>query len=180
MKKIVSSLFLNILEVNLLQNPSFEIAQSNFKPSLGAMFHVVESTSTIEGNFVGRLVIRTRSYLARTVTKNSFEQSIVDPNTLRKLIKKPDENIVSFSLYSKLESCFFSKDDFEWGAYLWIQFTDGSSMQLEHEFDTSNIQWQGALITACLSKWSKIKEIKVVAHLAAKSCASLWDGFVLV
>ena len=70
--------------------------------------------------------------------------------------------------------------DFEWGVYLLIEFQDGSIMKLMHSFDTSSKEWQGSLMTACLSKWTKLTSVKIVAHMAAKSCVSLWDGFVLV
>jgi hypothetical protein len=172
------------LEINLVKDPSFEIGNHNFKKSIGAFFHIVENRSRIQGNFVGRLAINTRSYLASGVTQSNIKQVISDQNVLNNLMAAKRMNgtkqiILSLSMYSQLESCYFTKDDFQWGASLVIEFHDGTTLKLIHSFDTSNRHWQGSLITACLSKWSQIKSIQIVAQMNAKSCVSLWDGIVL-
>lgn len=145
----------------------------------------MENPSKLEGSFVGRLVISTRSYLAKGVTKSHIKQVINDKNVLDRLISSKqmegsNEILLSLSVYSQLESCYFTKDGFQWGAVLLMEFEDGSSMKLDYSFDTSNRHWQGVLITACLSKWSKLKSLQIVAQMSAKSCVSLWDGVVLV
>lgn len=129
------------------------------------------------------MVINTRSYLANGVTQSSIKQVINDEKILEDIMiakRKDNEIMLSLSIYSLLESCYFTVDDFEWGAYLLIEFQDGSFLKSDHTFDTSNRNWQGALITCCLSKWSKLESIQIVAFNSAKSCISLWDGLVLV
>lgn len=175
--------YCNYLGINLINDPSFEYGNHNFKPSIGTSFHVVESHSTIEGNFVGRMVINTRSYISNGVRHSSIKNVINDKKLLDRIMlanRKEDEILLSLSLYSQFESCYFTQDDFRWGAFLMIDFQDGSNLKVEHSFDTSNRHWQGALITACLSKWSKLKSIQIVAHMSAKSCITLWDAIVLV
>lgn len=173
----------NILGVNIINDPSFEFGNHNFKPSMGTFFHLVERHSTIVGEFVGRMVIKTRSYISNGVSQSSIKQVIKDDKFLEMIMHekmKEKEILLSLSLYSQLESCYFTNDDFRWGTYLLIEFQDGSHLKQDHYFDTSSSNWQGALITACLTKWSKLKSIQIVAYMSAKSCVSLWDGFVLV
>jgi hypothetical protein len=149
----------------------------HYSSSVGGIFHIIESNSNIDGSFVGRTQILTRSYISYTPTKVWLSQD-VEAKDIYARLGDLNPKAVSLSIYSLLESTHY-RPGFKWGIRLIIFFTNGQKMSEDFEFNPSSTDWQHGTVTVCLSTWANIEKARAVALFEGYRGVALWDAFTL-
>ena len=154
------------------------------------MFHMIESETTMDGRFVGRTQVSTRSYLSRSVTQTVIQQEIpgtkvydyLEQQCTNQSLHHPCSSrprTLSFAAHSKLEGAHFTPDLY-WGVELWIKLTDGTVYKEKGDFDRSNPEWQISVVQICVSDRAQIASVRALGTFGAVRGAVLWDDWVLV
>lgn len=141
----------------------------------------------MDGRFVGRTQISTKSYMSPTVTETRLYQELSGKRLSRVLQCAPGsscQRTLTLTAYAKLEAMHVLPGS-RWTISLAVEtesedkngqaavFTD------ERSFDFGTRDWQSASVRVCLAPSTVVKRVRVQGSLDGFRGSALWDQWVL-